>query len=390
LENAELTETRRRAFAAVVIFIASACTASAHTITEFPISMAANTIVTGSDGALWFASHDRNKNTVGRITTDGAVTEFPIPVLAGTRAEVFTNLAVGPDGALWFGLVRDIKGQLGIMSVGRITTAGAISELHLPSASHVLFGIAAGPDGALWFTEANDKKIGRMTTTGEFTEFPLPSSVSPHVFGITAGPDGALWYVDRHKMQIGRITTAGAVTEFPRRLAQVLIGITAGPDGALWFTDCLEPQIGRITSAGVVTKFRISSADRSHSTTIYPNTGFCGIIAGPDGALWFTETFHNKIGRITTSGDLSEFLLPTPDSYPAAITTGPDGAMWFTERDNSGGKIGRIVLTDEDSTSTYRLRKRCTYRLQKRYRIRKRRRLRETRTFCIGKSGCYT
>jgi virginiamycin B lyase len=91
----------------MVTFIAAACTASAHTITEFPIPMSADTIVAGSDGALWFASHDRNKNTIGRITTEGAVTEFPILTPAETRASVFSNLVAGPDGALWFGLVRD-------------------------------------------------------------------------------------------------------------------------------------------------------------------------------------------------------------------------------------------------------------------------------------------
>jgi virginiamycin B lyase len=167
-----LTEIRRRALAVMVLLFASAGTATAHTITEFPIPIWVDIIVAGSDGAVWFASHDLNKNTIGRITTDGAVTEFPIPVPVGAaRAGVFNNLAGGPDGALWFGLVRDTLplvrpsvGQPWTMSVGRITTAGAISEFPLPSAYLVLDGITAGPDGALWFTEANDKKLGRMTT----------------------------------------------------------------------------------------------------------------------------------------------------------------------------------------------------------------------------------
>jgi virginiamycin B lyase len=205
------------------------------------------------------------------------------------------------------------------MSVGRITTAGAISEFPLPSAYLVLDGITAGPDGALWFTEANDKKLGRMTTTGEFTELPLPSLASPP---ITAGPDGALWYVDRHKRRIDRITTAGTVTEFPQPLAQFLMGFTPGPDGALWFTDCLEPEIGRTTTTGVISKFHLPSAAQSSVDKTTPNLGACGITAGPDGALWFTETYVNKIGRITTTGELNEFLLPTPNSHPFAITAG--------------------------------------------------------------------
>ena len=342
----------------MLIFIVSAGTATPYTFTEFPIRMVADIMVAGSDGAVWFASHDRNQNTIGRITIDGAVTEFPIPVPVGAaRAAVFHNLAVGPDGALWFGVVRDIlppvRLSMGYMSVGRITSAGAISEFPLPSASKFLSGITAGPDGALWFTEVNDKKLGRMTTAGKFTELPVPSSTGPL---ITAGPDGALWYVDGHKRRIVRITTTGTVTEFPQPLAQNLIGLTPGPDGALWFTDCLAPQIGRITTAGVISTFHLPPAAQSSVDPTTPNLGACGITAGPDGALWFTETYLNKIGRITTTGELSEFPLPRKHRYPFAITAGSDDAVWFTEKLlNNTGKIGRVARTDEDGIERIQL-----------------------------------
>src|SRR5215467_9647944 len=64
------------------------------------------------------------------------------------------------------------------------------------------------------------------------------------------------------------------------------------------------------------------------------------IVAGPDGALWFTERFANAIGRIDTSGNITEFTIPTVVSFPQGITAGPDGALWFTE--TYSGKIGRI------------------------------------------------
>src|SRR5579871_60529 len=55
------------------------------------------------------------------------------------------------------------------------------------------------------------------------------------------------------------------------------------------------------------------------------------IVAGRDGALWFTETGGNRIGRITTDGAVREFAIPTPRSGPEGIAVGPDGAIWFTE-----------------------------------------------------------
>src|ERR1035438_10470399 len=106
------------------------------------------------------------------------------------------------------------------------------------------------------------------------------------VEGITAGPDGALWYKGLRASKIGRITTAGAITEYPvpsPKSGGGPAGITVGPDGALWFS---EPDvIGRITTVGEVTEFSLPA----------PNGGPSQITSGPDGALWFTETYDNSI-----------------------------------------------------------------------------------------------
>src|ERR1019366_3520028 len=47
----------------------------------------------------------------------------------------------------------------------------------------------------------------------------------------------------------------------------------------------------------------------------------------------------SNIGRITTSGSVTEYPVAAPNS---SITTGPDGALWFTEF--GGNKIGRITI----------------------------------------------
>ena len=61
-------------------------------------------------------------------------------------------------------------------------------------------------------------------------------------------------------------------------------------------------NIGRITTAGVALP-----NTRSHGRQLTQ-----GIAAGPDGALWFTESNGNKIGRITTAGVVTEYPIPTP------------------------------------------------------------------------------
>jgi hypothetical protein len=60
------------------------------------------------------------------------------------------------------------------------------------------------------------------------------------------------------------------------------------------------------------------------------------------------ESGANKIGRITTSGVISEFTLPTTtNSEPLGVTQGPDGNIWFTGY--LANAIG--VLTPPASTS---------------------------------------
>jgi virginiamycin B lyase len=68
--------------------------------------------------------------------------------------------ALGPDGNLWFteGLVLPIGSTLH-SSIGRITTAGVVTEFVAPGYP---VGITSGPDGNLWFTDPSDDQIGRF------------------------------------------------------------------------------------------------------------------------------------------------------------------------------------------------------------------------------------
>jgi len=108
--------------------------------------------------------------------------------------------------------------------------------------------------------------------------------------------------------------------------------IIAGSDGALWFTVQDGDKIGRMTTQGTITQFTITTNPSDFS--VYE------ITAGPDGAIWFMEDgVVEKIGRITTQGTITQFTLPTFDSGALGITAGPDGALWFIEY----GKIGRMT-----------------------------------------------
>ena len=302
--------------------MAQSGTYSNMTAYPLPASAVPEEIAAGPDGALWFTDWAGGK--IGRITTAGAITEYAPPT---PNSDPF-GIAAGPDGAMWF------TEEIG--KVGRIGPPGTIEEFDIPGSNP--YGITLGPDGALWFADFAGNKIGRITTAGNYVEYPLPNPNSSP-YEITAGPDGALWFTEFTGPRIGRITTAGAITEFP--LSDQPWDITAGPDGALWFTQDFANQIGRITISGQFTEYPLPA----------PQTDPTGITGGPDGALWFTEEgTPARIGRITTSGVITAYPV-TAATEGWRITTGPDGALWFTGHYNSA--IGRAPACGLGVSATF-------------------------------------
>jgi virginiamycin B lyase len=177
-------------------------------------------------------------------------------------------------------------------------------------------GITAGPDGNVWFTDQGNTlnlqthpptvlPIGLITPTGAISQFPLPAQPFQGPSGIVTGPDGALWFgVGLTNNVIGRITTGGSATSFPIPTHNAssttgIINISVGSDGALWFTEPDAGKIGRVTTGGTITEF----------PTLQPGSQPWGITPGPDGALWFTDRMADLIGRITLSRSAKHQLL---------------------------------------------------------------------------------
>jgi streptogramin lyase len=248
------------------------------------------------------------------------ITEFPLTAGSSPR-----SITAGPDGALWF---TETDGN----RIGRLTTDGALSEFPITTRDSFTLDIAAGSDGSLWFTEDGANRIARITTAGEVTEFQTGAFVLfEGPVAIAGGPDGNMWFTNWDAGEIGRITPAGAVTRFPipfpSRFGPALADIVAGPDGALWFMELSSNSIGRITTAGVITQFP-TDVRMQH------------IAAGPDGALWFTDG-GSGIHRISTDGVVRSFAIPDPSAASREIVSGPDGNLWFAL--SGANSIGRLT-----------------------------------------------
>ena len=265
-------------------------------------------------------------------------TEYTITVEASNEGNPAPmRIAAGPDGAMWF--TNNNSGY-----IGRISTTGLISQYPIPITPACPQGVTGGAaDGNLWFVTACGNSaspggyIGRVTTAGVITEYPSPNK-SSQLEEITKGPDGNLWFTDGGTNSIGRVitptTSSGAanILLFPMPAGNSYPGgITAGPDGKLWIA---KSDTWNATAASPPVFTEVGPKGNTNLGTP------AEITAGPDGALWMTS--NQQIQRVTTSGAFT-LVQSLPNSLSAAvgIVTGPDGALWFT--DGGANNIGRIT-----------------------------------------------
>jgi virginiamycin B lyase len=159
---------------------------------------------------------------------------------------------------------------------------------------------------------------------------------------VTAGPDSAFWVTEDLDQDIGEPSIAKIGAD-GKRLAEYYYGenaspsgndIVAGPDGAVWFSDNDYSGLIRLSPQGEFTRYPT------------PGRNPLGLALGPDGAFWFAATTRHgadAIGRLTTSGQVSSYERGlSSGSAPIDIASGTDGAMWFTEY--TGSRIGRIAV----------------------------------------------
>ena len=290
----------------------------------------------GPNGDLWFT--DNGTKAVGYVTPSGAIHEFSAPA-----GEVPLQIVAGSDGNLWFYSAGAAP------AIVKMTPAGTFTAYPMPTLGEIADNMVVGPDGAIWFSDMGTTSIGTITPSGNITEYPLTTGAIPT--NITVGSDGNLWFSD-NSGAIGRITTSGSVQEFKTGLQTGADpdAITPGPDGNVWFTDQYGNQraIGRITPLGKITEFTAGLNDDLP----------LDITTGADGNLWVPQASMDPmtpsaVAEITTSGEITEITAgvdPAGLQDGDAILAGPNGALWFTDSNPAKTAIGRIVIAPVSTT----------------------------------------
>ncbi len=184
------------------------------------------------------------------------------------------------------------------------TTGSAVTTYSLPGAGRFPNGVAVAADGSVWFGEQGVPGLGHLYSNGTLLEYAWPFSYP------------------------GRSSPSQTCAEKTAIWTVVLW------NGRVWAGDEAGNQlVGLDPATGSVKTIKLSGTD------VFPYA----LTAGPDGALWFTELFASKLGRVDTAGNLVEYSLPNGNrSVPAEIAFANSTRGYYVDVGVAGLQSGGV------------------------------------------------
>lgn len=189
-------------------------------------------------------------------------------------------------------------------------------------------GIAAAPDGTIWATRT-DAALTAMTPRGKVRRVPLPEPFT--ATSLAVDRQGDVWYT----FEGGRFPFGGIGEMSPSgQTLQVLdaavaqgedtwnvapSAITEGPDGAMYFSESYLPEVGRVSGGEI--------------TGVPTPSQFANVTMSRAGRLWFAEysSLGNIGARLEGDGTFTYFPGGAPPAAVSVQAVAPDadGGAWF-------------------------------------------------------------
>lgn len=282
-----------------------------------------------------------------------------------------------------------------LVTAGATPAEAAVTVYPVPTSSAGLGRITTAPDGSMWFVEEDANKVGRITPSGQITEYGLGAQTTDEsrVMDLDVAPDGRVWVVYDSGWKAASIDPAsGNATGYGLGAYPYGGAVRVAPDGSAWITmnydesgiirivpgqpyswtanapEC-EDVLGEAADGtmwcqggGLDTVVKVG-ADANSGTTYplpsdatYPNA----LAAGPVGSIWFTRSSsgtmftspsNGSVGYLDAASGATQIWKTGSRSAPQDLVKGPDGQMWFTNGGAAPG-IGHISATGVGAISS--------------------------------------
>lgn len=262
-------------------------------------------------------------------------------------------------------------------------TAGT-TIIPVPTSKAGLGRIVTAPDGTMWFTEEDANKVGKVTPSGQVTEFAFPAEFpgTTRLKDLDVAPDGTVWVLYesgervRHMNPDGSVIADGQLDSSGRPYGEQ---VRVGPDGTAWITMSYdENYIVRVVGTTIYSDPNAPGCEDSLGEAAdgsmwcregdglihvngtasggvrYPAGKFAAypyaIAAGPVGSIWFGRYFSGTMFTSPDDGEVGYLDAATSQvtafntgsrTAPSDLVQGPDGNMWFTSIGAAAG-IGHI------------------------------------------------
>jgi len=312
-------------------------------ITEFdtPSPCASpNGITVDPSGTVWYVEQN-DSSLVSLNPHDGVTRVYSLPVLD----PITWGLAATADGDVW---MTDANSS-SVIRFDPVTTNFTV--YNLPKGSFPM-QLAVGPDGNVWFSELYGHRIGEIDlATGQMSQFAEPNN-STGPGGLAFDSRGMLWIALASFNQsvpnaIGSFNLTNdtfSIYYMPSSYGQPT-GIAVDNAGYVWFAEHGPSLLGRFDpSTGDFIQVATSLRPGVPSSLPY------WILKDSNGDFWINEHYGNKIARLDPENlTLTEYdiptVVPTYDNISNSLTIAldPSGNVWFTEL--SPSKVGLLLTS---------------------------------------------
>jgi virginiamycin B lyase len=234
--------------------------------------------------------------------------------------DIPTAVAAAPDGSVWFTI--DFGEGVGLVRDGRVQ--------RLPKKGRNVEPIGLGVDakGTAWFTDPSAIAVLSMTSSGELQSFPLGTPIA-RLARLAVAPDGAVWFAESTAYSITRLKDGVFQRHDIQSVRGGPYGVAVGADGTVWATLQSANQLIRITPSGEITQYDLPT----------PGASPTDVAVDAKGGVWVIEFRGNKIAHFA-DGKFTEYALPEGKAAPSGIAVALDGSIWFGIL--RGGGLGRL------------------------------------------------